>query len=308
MGDRERVTESLGEPVPSRQLASNTREAPGMNIRKQVPILMYHSVSDRANQRYRTWNVPPTLFAQQLAYLQDEGYTPITVTQLATAIADRRARLPERPVALTFDDGLADFLTGALPILAAQQFTATLYVTTGYIGGTSRWLAPEGEGERPMLTWAQLRDIVAEGIECGGHSHTHVALDLLAPAAARDEIVRCKTLLEDQLGRPVDTFAYPFGYFSLPVRRMVRAAGYSSACAILYGPSATTDDPFALARQIITPDLSMAEFAARLTARLWPGGLAARRIRALGGRFVRRPAAHTRRRASAHAPTPGSTD
>lgn len=263
---------------------------------RSVPILMYHSISTQASHRYRTWNVSPVLFNEQMAYLRTEGYTPVTVTQLATAIADGDACLPQRPVVLTFDDGLADFYSGALPILAAHHFTATLYVSTGYVGGTSRWLAQEGEGERPMLSWAQIGEIAAQGIECGGHSHTHAALDLLSRAEAQDEIVRCKTLLEGHIGRTVNTFAYPFGYFSLPVRRMVREAGYSSACAVLYGLSATTDDPFALARLIITPDTPLAAFADRLSARPWPGSLAVRRVRALGGRFVRRPLARARQR------------
>lgn len=264
-----------------------------------VPILMYHSISPEATAQYRTWNIPPAQFGEQMAFLATAGYTPITVTQFAAALARGGIGLPANPVVLTFDDGLGDFYTGALPILAAHRFTATLYVTTGHIGGTSRWLAPVGEGERPMLTWAQLAEIAAQGIECGGHSHTHPPLDLLTASEARGEIGRCKALLEDRLGRAVDTFAYPFGHFSLGVRRMVRAAGYSSACAVLYGPSAPGDDPFALARQIVTPETTMAGFVDLLNARLWPGGLAIRRLRALGGRLVRRPAARRQQRRAA---------
>src|SRR5260221_2722996 len=85
--------------------------------------------------------------------------------------------LPERPVVLTFDDGFADFYTNALPVLQQCGSTATLYIATGFIGSTSRWLAREGEATRPMLTWDQVREIDACGIECGGQRYLPSQLD-----------------------------------------------------------------------------------------------------------------------------------
>ncbi|HWE63502.1 MAG TPA: polysaccharide deacetylase family protein, partial [Chloroflexota bacterium] len=146
-----------------------------------------------------------------MSYLHDRGYTPITVTQLARAIVDSSIHLPERPVVITFDDGLADFSMHALPVLTDHRFVATLYVAAGFIGGTSRWLTRIGEGERPMLTWEQLADVAAEGVECGAHSLSHPQLDILSSAAARDEVMRSRWLLEQRLGRQVATFAYPHG-------------------------------------------------------------------------------------------------
>src|SRR3954449_3067340 len=124
----------------------------------QVPILMYHSIAREAGRRFRPFVVAPEQFAEQIAYLDQAGYTPLTVSELVRAWAYRGIGLPTRPVVVTFDDGFADFHTAALPVLARYGFSATLYVATGYIGDTSRWLAAEGEGERPMLTWAQLAE------------------------------------------------------------------------------------------------------------------------------------------------------
>ena len=74
-----------------------------------------------------------------------------------------------------------------------------------------------------MLDWSQLAGLRAAGIEIGGHSHTHPHLDTLAPRAAREEIAGCKALLEQSLGEPVRSFAYPHGYSSRRVRRLVAA-------------------------------------------------------------------------------------
>jgi peptidoglycan/xylan/chitin deacetylase (PgdA/CDA1 family) len=117
-----------------------------------------------------------------------------------------------------------------------------------------------------MLTWKQVAEISAVGIECAAHAHTHRALDMLPLAVVRDEIARSKLLLEDHLGQPVSSFAYPFGFYSARVRSMVRAAGYVSACAVKGTLSTLHDDPYALARLAIKPDTDVNALAIALSS------------------------------------------
>ena len=71
----------------------------------------------------------------------------MTVSQFVYALTQNRYMFPARPVLLTFDDGFADFYTEALPLLQQYSFVATLYVTTAFINGTSRWLQRERDGK-----------------------------------------------------------------------------------------------------------------------------------------------------------------
>jgi peptidoglycan/xylan/chitin deacetylase (PgdA/CDA1 family) len=125
--------------------------------------------------------------------------------------------LPERPVLVTFDDGFRDFLTNALPIMQRHGVVSTLYATTGFMGdgeapGTNR------SGDE-MLSWRELAEVAGQGVEVGGHTHSHPMLDTLPHAAAREEITRCKALIEGHTEAAVASFAYPHGYSSAWVPR-----------------------------------------------------------------------------------------
>jgi peptidoglycan/xylan/chitin deacetylase (PgdA/CDA1 family) len=277
-------------------------------VTEAIPILMYHSVADGAAARFLPWTVSPRRFAEHMALVDALGYTPITVSQMVKAMDGGAEPLPSRPIVLTFDDGFQDFYTAALPVLRAHRFAATLYVVSGCVEGTSRWLTDEGEGNRPMLTWSQLRQIADAGVECGAHSHTHPQLDVVSRDRAQSEIVRSRRELEERLGRAVQSFAYPHGYHDGTVRRFVEEAGYSSACGVKHVHSSLTDDRFSLGRVIVRRD----DDDARLLQMLRPGGLPiaprSERLQTKGWRLARRTAALVQRRPravpSAHAWNP----
>ena len=253
-----------------------------------VPILMYHSISASTNPLFKRWAVSPELFDEHLAYLSQQRYTPLTVTDLMRARTQGDVKLPSRPVILTFDDAYADFYENAFPALQRHSFVATLYVPTAYVGGTCGWLRPEGETTRPMASWSQLAEMSAAGIECGGHSHAHVQMDTIPAARAEAEIRQCKALLEDHLGQEVLSFAYPHGWTTGSVKRMIHAAGYTSACAIKNMLSSATDDPFELARLVVTGDTSVADLAGLLTYHMTPLEATLRNVARPMWRFVPR--------------------
>jgi peptidoglycan/xylan/chitin deacetylase (PgdA/CDA1 family) len=215
---------------------------------------MYHEIAARRATASRL-AVPPGEFAEQLAHLHSGGFATLTASAVASALAGV-GQLPERPVVLTFDDGFADFHREALPLLDTYGFTATLFVTTGWIQDAGARSA----GRRPgrMLTWSQIRETADAGVEIAAHSHRHPQLDQLADPDIRSELRDSKALLEDQLGRAVPGLAYPFGYSSARVRRAVGEAGYEYACAVSNLIATGKQDPLALPRLTIrrstTPD------------------------------------------------------
>jgi len=227
-----------------------------------VPILLYHSVSATPPEWIAPLAVTPRVFARHLDVIAASGRTTLTVSQLRAALLTG-AELPERPVVLTFDDGFADFVD-AVGELAARQLPSTLYVTTGALRGRGCPAPHLVLPPAPMLSWSQLAELPEQGVEIGAHSHTHPQLDVVAPKVAAEEMRHSKRLLEDTLGSVVSSFAYPYGFQSATVRRLARAAGYTSACAVINALSSPTDDPFALARLTVRADTNPARLRAWL--------------------------------------------
>ncbi|MGI5404066.1 polysaccharide deacetylase family protein [Streptomyces sp. CA-135486] len=234
-----------------------------------VPVFLYHSVADDPPSWIAPYTVGPGTFAEQLDLLADSGRTVIPLRRLVDAIRNG-STLPPRPAVLTFDDGFADFYGTVAPLLTTRNLPATLYVTTGAVrtpgGVAGETLLPRTD----MLTWRQIRTLDESGVEIGGHSRTHPQLDTLPPHLLNDEIGGCKRQLEDVLGHAVHAYAYPHGYSNARVRRRVREAGWTSACAVANAFSSVEDDPLRIARLTVCADTRPALFQD------WVDGLGAR--------------------------------
>jgi peptidoglycan/xylan/chitin deacetylase (PgdA/CDA1 family) len=259
-----------------------------MSAATAIPILIYHSLSAEATDRYRRYAMPPESFAEQMARIAGRGHSVLSVGEFAAILADPSRTMPERPLVMTFDDGFLDTFEISLPILARHGFHATSYVVTGGLGGRSTWLADDGEGERRLVSPAQVRDLDAAGIEVGSHGHRHVALDTLPFARAARQIDTSKAVLEDILGHAVTTFAYPYGYHTNRIKAHLRATGFTSACGVKQAMSHRDDDSFALARIIVGSDTPPEVFDSWLGGEGLPLGWRRERPQTIGWRLARR--------------------
>ena len=186
-------------------------------------IAMYHSVGDCSEDPYRV-TVTPDRLDRQLSWLSRRGLRGVSVAALLAA--PTRAGL----VGLTFDDGYADFLDHALPVLTSHGFGATLFVLPGRLGGDNAWdpLGPR----KPLLTADGIREAAEAGVEIGSHGLTHRDLTQTDDVTLKSEVVESRAVLEELTGTPVDGFCYPYGTLDQRTVDTVRDAGYSYACAI----------------------------------------------------------------------------
>ena len=253
-----------------------------------IPVLLYHSVAEAPPPgQQQPFTVTPARFAEHVAIIAASGRTAMTISELASALSAQGA-LPERPLAVTFDDGFDD-TPRAVARLRAEGISSTVYVTTGNIG------TPRG------ISTAGLRALLDGGAELGAHTVSHPHLDELPPRAAAHEIGESRRQLEQHLGGSVATFAYPHGDHGRRVRAAVIAAGFTSAAAVKNALSHRGDDPFAIARWTVMHDTSTDQLATILAGEGAPLAWAGERYRTRAYREARRMRRRIRSIASAGA-------
>jgi peptidoglycan/xylan/chitin deacetylase (PgdA/CDA1 family) len=232
-----------------------------------VVVLIYHRVGAATNLEL---DLPVDVFAVQMEALAASGRV--------VTLGDALARLSEPvengdgstgvdPVVLTFDDGTADFVDHALPILDRHRLPVTLYAATSFIDEARPF---PGDG-RP-LSWRGLSDACATGlVDVGSHTHGHRLLDRMPPNQVDVELDRSIELIGEHLGTPPLDFAYPKAVAgSAAADRAVRGRFRSAALGGSRPNRFGTTDPYRLARSPIQRSDGMRWFRRKLD-----GGLAA---------------------------------
>lgn len=169
-------------------------------------------------------------------------------------------------VVLTFDDGYADTLCAAAPLMKRYGYRATCYVVGSALGTYNRWDAQVLGEKKPLMSREQLDEWLAAGMEVGSHSWSHPHLHQLPPQAAWDEIAESRVALGNMLGVPIEHFAYPYGHYTPQTVELVRRAGYSSAVTVLPGVARSAQDCLLLPRILVNGEHGLWRFLLRLAA------------------------------------------
>jgi peptidoglycan/xylan/chitin deacetylase (PgdA/CDA1 family) len=217
-------------------------------------ILMYHSVSDRAD--YFS-SVSPEAFGEHMKYLADKKYEVITLGELVRRLQSKEPL--GGAVVITFDDGYEDNLTTVYPVLKQYGFPATIFVTTGLVG-------KQDKRQMQMLTADQLRTLESSGLfSIEPHTASHPRLSKLAKDAAREEIEQSRTTLETLLGKKCTTFAYPYGDYNAETLEVVRAAGFDAAVTVVEGTVSSTSNLVELPRVSIDRSTTPTQLRGKLS-------------------------------------------
>lgn len=218
-----------------------------------VPVLMYHYIGNNPNPKDQARDylgVTPDKFEEQMAYLQKNGYTPITLDTLF-GIFNHQAAAPAKPVVLTFDDGYIDFFTTAFPILSKYNFHAVSFIPTGLIGGGY------------YMNWDQIKQIQKSGlITFEAHTVRHVNLASLSYEGMLKELKESRETLQNETGYPVNFIAYPNGSSNSKIQDLARKAGFAGGVGTWFGKASKPG--INMPRMRVTGKMSISDFVSRL--------------------------------------------
>lgn len=223
-----------------------------------VPVLMYHRICDLTPTEMRSplmrdLTVATGEFNQQMAYLANNGFTVLTVEEIADALRAHHP-LPAKAVAITMDDGYRDNFSEAFPILQRYHSPATIFLVTSTIATSDH------------LDWREIEEMRSL-INYQSHTVHHLDLTTLSADQLTYELADAKSTLETDLHCSITHLAYPSGAFNANVVAATRACGYQFAWKKGGGPVTPTDDPYLLPRERVRGDTTMEEF----TRIVWSG-------------------------------------
>ncbi len=224
---------------------------------RTVPVLCYHRFG--ASGRQDAFSLAPEEFARQLAIIADEGFVPVSLTQLAAGW-EQGQPLPEKPLLITVDDGYRNFNQHARPLLEARGYPAVLFIYTDFVGA------------RLGFSRAELRELQAAGYDIGSHSASHPKLNKSLANETREarlerlhrELAGSREKLRKWSGGEVRGLAYPYGLWDQVVAEQAQAAGYHLMFTVNPGPNRTGDPKICLKRNMVLRGTRDATFRAML--------------------------------------------
>jgi peptidoglycan/xylan/chitin deacetylase (PgdA/CDA1 family) len=227
--------DSKAETVPDKTVKSEPAETadPGQtdpgkitdsaiedNDDQGIPVLMYHSVSNKKGSKLF---MPVEKFRQQMKYLKDNGYNTLTAEE-ALEHFKNGSTVPEKSVLITLDDGYSDNYTEAFPILKEYGLKATVFVITASI-----------DKDTGKLTSQQIKEMAENGISIQSHTVNHDDLSSLPYEKQLSTLEDSKKQIENLTGKKVFCLAYPFGKYNKKTIQALQEAGYQMAFTIRPG-------------------------------------------------------------------------
>jgi peptidoglycan/xylan/chitin deacetylase (PgdA/CDA1 family) len=215
--------------------------------REIIPILIYHAI-----RPVRPTDTPfvlnyvctPETLEKELSFLKAAGYTSISFADLVAHFKSDKP-LPKSPIIISFDDSWEDQYTYGVPLLIKYGFKATFFIIAGAMG------APY------YMTWDEVKMLSSMGMEIGGHTWSHPYLVQIRRLPVLDkELVYSKKVLEDQIGKPITAFAYPYGLYNDVLINLLKKAGYTSARTTYPGIAHSEKDLFNLTGLIRTENMA----------------------------------------------------
>ena len=210
----------------------------------RIPILVYHHIDNQIGR----WHVTPRKFEQQLIYLVAKGFHTLSMDTYLDALQNGTA-LPDKSIILTFDDGDSDAYDHAFPLLKKYGLSGTFFIVTGFVGKPA------------YVTWKQVAEMQAAGIEIGAHTVHHPFLSQIHPTRALYEILWSRVDLFLHLGKMPDIFAYPYNDRNAETIFLTRLAGFRGAAAVAGHKGDTRDNPFEIPRITIESGEGVRTFA-----------------------------------------------
>jgi peptidoglycan/xylan/chitin deacetylase (PgdA/CDA1 family) len=218
-----------------------TNDAATILLKKEVPILCYHSIKNfdaNAGPMTKVYTVKPADFSAQMKALSEAGYHTILPGQLYDYLVHDES-LPSKPIMITFDDTRGEQYSIGAAEMEKYGFKGVFFVMTVSIN-------------RPnYLTKEQIAALSNNGHVIAAHTWDHHMVTKYSGDDWNVQLVKPKAKLEEITGKPVPYFAYPFGLWNKEAIPEIKKSGYQMGY-ILSTKRDSIDPLYTIRRMIVS--------------------------------------------------------
>lgn len=202
---------------------------------ERIPVLMYHRVAEPDHPR-DIYCIRPEHFSAQMQALARASWRAVSIEDFDAWRRGEKS-LPENSFVLTFDDGFTGVYDFAAPALKKLEWSATVFLVAGKLGGQSDWEVTTGESmpPHPLMDAQQLRSLSAQGFSLHSHSLLHHDLTTLETSALEQDLRDSRALIADITGQAPAYLAYPYGRHNEAVRNAAQRVGFTTAFSVESG-------------------------------------------------------------------------
>ncbi|NIB39990.1 polysaccharide deacetylase family protein [Pseudomaricurvus alkylphenolicus] len=185
-------------------------------------VLQYHHIDDHSP---RSTSTSPALFRQHLEHIQQQGFKVVPLPQLVASLKAGEA-LPDRTLAITFDDGYLSVFTEAFPLLRERRWPFTVFVNT----------KPIDEGWNQFVSWDQLREMAKHGASIANHTVTHDHLVRRRPDESEEhwqdrvwqDVYQAEQRITQETGQAHRLLAYPYGEYDPELLQLLNGKRFTA--------------------------------------------------------------------------------
>lgn len=255
-------------------------------------VLTWHDIRNNVRETFKTWPEATAVDAkdlvQQLSWIEQNGYHPISLQQIVDARAGKKP-LPDKAVLLTFDDGFESMYTQVFPLLKQFNYPALIAIVGDWIQTPQNQAVQFGDihvSRDQFVNWDQVREMMKSGlVEVASHTHSlHQGIPAnpqgnLMPAAVsrfyspqntqyendadyakrvKDDLKRSAELIERETGKRPRAIVWPYGANNQLANRLAAEVGMPISLNLEPGPNTPDDDPRIIRRSLVVFDTGIA--------------------------------------------------
>ena len=178
-------------------------------------VFVYHRFGEN---KYPSTNIKMDQFESHINEIMDNNYNVLSIPEIVDHLINKK-KLPPKTIGITIDDAFKSVYKKAWPLLKTSGLPFTIFVATSPVNSMSK----------NYMNWSDIKLLADSGVTIGHHTVTHDHLAEETEEKWENEIESANRSFRDNLGYVPDIFSYPYGEYSMNLKKFIKEKNFKAA-------------------------------------------------------------------------------